>query len=271
MATALHRLLALYAVNKTDKNEGQEQQESHPAVPGYDSGMTQLAAFVLLAFKESESSNKSSGQNEGSEREEEKDKKHQAAAAVDDSDAEAEEDAFWTLAATVMYRLAPYYSPGTASARLDADSAHLSALIASRAPAAASQLHALEFEWAPSLLQEWWRALFFDALPPYCALHLWDLALFFNSAQSTSEVLVWVASGIACSGSNGEALARSTSCQEAIVTLRTAALELKQLSDLEDTTSSSSSSSSGSGYALAGVTKRMESLSSTSGGVVNSR
>ena len=258
MATALHRLLVLYA--------GDQKSEGSPSVPSYDTGMTQLAAFVLLAFKESKNDNKSDEQIRDSEKEEEKEKMRQAA--TDDSDAEAEEDAFWTLAATVMYRLAPYYSPNTAAAQLDADSAHLSALVAARAPAAASQLTALEFEWVPLLVQEWWRALFFDALPPYCALHLWDLALF-HGARSTSAVLVWVAAGIACSGSNGDALARATSCQEAVFMLRTAALELKQLSDLEG--SPSVSSSGGGGCSLAEVTKRLGSVNSTEGSEVSSR
>jgi hypothetical protein len=237
MATALHRLLRFEAAADDSKRDAipGDDARGQPTVPGYGEGMTQLAAFVLLAFKDKGSSSGSAGG--GGEAAEE---------ARRAADADAEEDAFWTLAATVKFRLAPYYAPGTAAAQqLETDAAHLTALVAARAPAVAARLAALEFEWAP-LLSEWRRSFYFDAIPPHCALHVGDLALFHTDAAA---VLLWVAQGLACGGDDAP-LARCASCPEAGLAMRTAALELKHLGELD--------SSSSGGFTLAEVAKRLE-------------
>jgi len=176
-------------------------------VPGtsYVQGMSNLAAFVLLAFR-------GGGGDWASP-----------------TSADLEADAFWTLTAVVQNRLSGYFDKGMGA--LLGDTAVLAALVERHsAPAAVRTLKAVEFEWL-FVTPDWFVHLFFDGVPPRVALHVWDLILWHgHNAGHTSLVLFWVVLGIVerCSG----VLSGCGGFQEVIDALRCAALEVAHVDDL---------------------------------------
>ena len=124
--------------------------------------------------------------------------------------------------------MAPYFA--SEHTLLRKDTLVLKALVAARGPTAAvaARLGALGFDWL-AVTPDWFLQLFFDAVPPSTALHIWDLCIWGGSA-ATPAVLLWVSLGLV--EASAALLAEASSLQEATILLRTAALELTHVQDI---------------------------------------
>jgi len=209
LCIALGRFLVISheVMHQQGGGEEEEHQSSTPLL--YGRGMSNIAAFILLTFVGSLDTNH-----------------------IDDIESfnldDIEEDCFWTFAALITKRIGSYFDDQALD--LHRDSVLLELAIDKYSdPLISLHLKSLEFDWS-LLTSEWFLNLFFDSVPPYISLHLWDLVFQTKQGSSPIHILVYVVLGL-IEVTSGIIQTCST-IQEVIILLRTAALDIRNLDEV---------------------------------------
>jgi hypothetical protein len=179
----------------------------------YGRGMSNIAAFVLLTFVGTLDASPSAPASPSS------------SALLTCLD-EIEEDVFWTLAALITKRIGGYFNDSCND--LQNDSLLLEMAVDKYSDTLISlHLKSLEFDWS-LLTSEWFLNLFFDSVPPYVSLHIWDLV--FQNKGSPIHILVYIVLGLIDMTSG--IIQTCSTIQEVIILLRAAALDLRNLDEV---------------------------------------